>query len=416
MSNTHDIHILHDLAQQYIEAAAAPRQEELRALWTRHNSLQATRPLVRASYGMWNVWCREVFGDDAMQCEEPFYREHERYLRMQLFQHEMDDDTILEPWIPQPATKDGAWGHMWGVPEIFQLSDMEGGAWHFNPQIKTWADRAKMSIVHHRVDEEATRADVARLRDAVGDILEVDVVRGSAYDGFMADISTGLARLRGLEQIMEDMYDAPEQLHDMLAYMRDGILTVQQEAEDAGAYSLTTQGNQSMTYCEELEPPRANSGPRRRKELWAHFAAQEFTLISPAMHDEFLLQYQLPIMAQWGPIAYGCCEDLTRKIDMLRQIPNLRQIAVTPVADVALSTEQIGGDYVFSWRPNPTDMVCCSFDEGKIRNSIRDGLLAARANNCRAHIHLKDIETVEGHPERLREWVRIVRDVIEECW
>jgi len=416
MSHRRDVRILRELATQYAEAAADPRQDELRVLWTRHNSLQETRPLVRASYGMWNVWCREVFGDAAMQCEEPFYRDHERYLRMQLFQHTVGDDTILEPWIPQPATKDGAWGHLWGVPEIFHLSEMEGGAWQFDPQIKTWADRAKMSVVHHRVDEEATRANVARLQDAIGDILEVDVVRGSAYDGAMADISTSLARLRGLEQMMEDMYDAPEQLHEMLAYMRDGILTVQQEAEDAGAYSLTTQHNQSMTYCEKIEAPRANSGPRKRQELWAQFSAQEYTLISPAMHDEFLLRYQLPIMQHWGLISYGCCEDLTHKIDMLRQIHNLRSISVTPVADVAKSAEQIGPDYVFSWRPNPTDMVCCSFIEEKIREIISDGLLATRANDCRVHIHLKDIETVEGHPERLPQWVRIVRDVIEKYW
>ena len=47
------------------------------------------------------------------------------------------------------------------------------------------------------------------------------------------------------------------------------------------------------------------------------------------MHEEFLFRYQLPIMEQAGLVAYGCCEDLTCKIDMLRQIPNLRRIAVS---------------------------------------------------------------------------------------
>ena len=56
--------------------------------------------------------------------------------------------------------------------------------------------------------------------------------------------------------------------------------------------------------------------------------------MSPAMHDEFLLQYQLPILKQWGLVGYGCCENLTQKIDILRQIPNLRVIGVTPRADV----------------------------------------------------------------------------------
>ena len=51
-----------------------------------------------------------------------------------------------------------------------------------------------------------------------------------------------------------------------------------------------------------------------------------------------MLQYQIPLMAPFGLAAYGCCEDLTPKIDLLRQIPNLRRIAVSPMADVARSS------------------------------------------------------------------------------
>ncbi len=42
---------------------------------------------------------------------------------------------------------------------------------------------------------------------------------------------------------------------------------------------------------------------------------------------------------------------------MLRQFPNLRNIVVTPRADVRRCAEQIGTDYVISWRPNPADMA-----------------------------------------------------------
>ena len=56
--------------------------------------------------------------------------------------------------------------------------------------------------------------------------------------------------------------------------------------------------------------------------------------MSPKFHDEFLFQYQIPIMEHFGLVHYGCCEDLTRKIDMLRQLKNLRSIAVTPAANL----------------------------------------------------------------------------------
>ena len=412
MSEQHDLLVLRELAQQYAEVAHNPIQEERRVLWSRLGSLRRTRPLIMATFGMWNVWCREVFGDDRMQCTDPFYRQHERALRMQLFQFAVGDDSIQEPWITQGAAVQGAWRQMWGVNEGNSGVPMEGGAWHYEPPLKSWDDVAKMTVLPHAIDEVTTARDVARLQEAVGDILPVNIERGPALSGFMADISTSLAGLRGLEQIMVDMYESPEELHGLLAFMRDGILANQQQAEDAGDFSLTSQGNQAMTYAEELERPRANSGSRQRRELWGFSAAQEFTLISPEMHDEFLLQYQLPIMQHYGLVHYGCCENLTRKIDMLRQIPNLRSIAVTPTADVAKCAEKIKTDYVFSWRPNPADMVCCGFDPDKIRGIIRDGMEAAKG--CHVTIHLKDVETVEGHPERLAEWVRIVRGITDE--
>jgi hypothetical protein len=407
----HDVRVLRELARQYAELAAKPVQNERRALWTRLNSLKRARPTVLVGYGMHNVWCRQVFPDEAMQCRDLFYRAHERALRMAIFQDSIGDDHILEPWITQRAAVDGEWARLFGVEEGHSAVTMEGGSWRFDPPIKQWSDIAKLKPVPHRVDEDATARWVSRLQDAVGDILPVNVDRGPAWQGFMADISTTLARLRGLEQVMQDVYDAPEQLHGLLRFMRDAVLAGQGAAEAAGDYSLTSQGNQAMVYCEDLEPPRANSGPRLRKDLWTHCAAQEFALISPAMHEEFLLRYQLPIISRFGLVSYGCCEDLTRKIDMLRKMPNLRMIAVTPRANVARCAEQIGADYVLSWRPNPTDMVCYQFDEALIRRIVRNAMEVARG--CHVTITLKDVETVQGDPGRLSRWVQIVRSVTD---
>jgi hypothetical protein len=124
------------------------------------------------------------------------------------------------------------------------------------------------------------------------------------------------------------------------------------------------------------------------------------------------LRYQLPILSKFGLVAYGCCEDLTRKIDMLRAIPNLRRIAVSPFADVPRCAEQIGRDYVLSYRPSPADMVSYGFDPARIRALLTRDLRACRNN--RVDITLKDVETVEGDPDRVRNWVRLVREVIAD--
>ena len=416
MSETRDVQIIRDLTQQYLDLCAKPVYDERRQLWREHNSLQPTRPLVIIHYGMWNVWCRDFFGDQILECEDPFFRAHERNLRMNIWHDSVGDDWILEPWLTQGAAvkHGGSWTGVWGVENAeLERSGEEGGSFrNLRPPLQSWDDVARMRAPQHEIDEAGTEQAVGRLHEAVGDLIDIDVNRGPLLSGFMGDISTCLAYLRGLQQLMVDMYESPAQLKELLAFMRDGILLNQQQAEEAGDFSLTNHSNQAMPYALDLEDPVANSGPRRRKELWGFFAAQEYTLISPKFHDEFLYQYQLPIMSHFGLTHYGCCEDLTKKIDMLRQASNLRSIAVTPVADVVASAEQIGTDYVYSWRPNPTDMVAHSWDEGRVRRIIGEGLRATQG--CRVHVHLKDIETVGGDPQRLAQWVAVVRDEIEK--
>ena len=415
MISQHDVDVMRSLAARYAAIAALPIQEEKRRLWTDHFSLQKNRVPILATYGMWNVWCREVFGDAQMQCADPFLRQHERELRMRIFQHEVvGDDTVQEPWLPLGASVKGGWGNLWGVAEARHASDMEGGAAAFDPPLKSWDDVAKLRMTHHEVDEAATAHNLEVLTEAIGGLLPIDVQRTPAYSGFMADISTSITKLRGMEQLMLDMYESPEELHRLLAFMRDGILQNNQEAEAAGHFTLTSGQNQAMPYASDLERPQPNSGPRRRQDLWGFCAAQEYTGVSPAFHEEFLFQYQLPIYSRFGLVHYGCCEDLGRKIKMLRQLKNLRSIAVTPVADVRLCAEQIGADYAISWRPNPSDMICCGYNETLIRRIITDGLTACRGGV--PHIHLKDVETVEGDVTRLTRWVKLVREVVKNVW
>ncbi len=410
--SSNDITVLRDLAKRYADIATLPIQDEKRTLWSDHFSLKRTRVPLLATYGMWNVWCREVFGDERMICRDPFYRAYERVLRMSIFQHEIvGDDTIQEPWITLRASVIVDNGQVWGVPESLHAAGVEGGAASFDPSLKTWDGVSRLRTTHHIVDETDTARNLDKLTEAVGGVLPVDVNRSPACIGFRSDISTTLAKLRGLEPLMFDMYEHPDELHRLLAFMRDGILDNNREAELAGHYSLTSGQNQAQPYAGDLEWPQPNSGPRRRKDIWGFCAAQEFALISPEFHQEFLFQYQKPIYEQYGHVHYGCCEDLTRKIDMLRGLDNLRSIAVGPTADIHRCAEQIGSDYVISWRPNPTDMVCYGYDETRVDRIVADAMAACRGGY--SHIHLKDIETVEGDVSRLTRWVRRVRHIVD---
>ncbi|UCH34521.1 MAG: hypothetical protein JSV65_18685 [Armatimonadota bacterium] len=408
MTSTNDIRVLRDLAARYVGICDTDTQRERRDLWRKHNSLVKTRPPIYVRGVPWN----EVPELQHLECDDPFLRRYETWFRQMLYQETIGDDYVFEPWVTVDAAHVTPPQGIWGVEVRTIPSPEPAGAWRYDPPLKRLEDRARLTAPHHVVNEQDTTRKVARLQDAIGDIITVAVDRAPAYRVWNADISTQLAYLRGLEQVMWDMVDHPQWLHELLAFMRDGIVATHQEAEAAGDWRLCAHENQAMPYAEELPDPSADPAPVARDRLWVFVAAQELTWVSPEMHDEFMLQYQRPIIERFGLVAYGCCEDLTEKISILRQIPNLRRIAVAPRANVRRCAERIQGDYVLSWRPNPAEMVCCGFDRDHIRAVVRDAMEAC--TGCHADITLKDIHTVEGRPERLREWVRIVRSVSDD--
>lgn len=398
--------ILRDLARRYVEICANPAQKIRRDLWRKHNSLKDTIPLIYVRAFAW-----PEMPESKCVCKDQLFRQYEDFFRNRLFWDSLNDDSVFEPWVTVPAVyrRTG-----WGVEIDRHYSGEAGGSFKINYPLKTSEDLKKLVVPSHEIDEQKTAANVERLQEAIGDIIAVNLDRAPFYRMWGGDISTDLGYLRGIENFMADMYDNPVWLHHLVKFMSDGILKTHEEAETAGDWGLAAHENQAMPYAEELADPAPNINGVKRRQLWAFMAAQEFTGVSPAMHNEFLLQYQLPVLREFGLVAYGCCENLTHKIDMLRQIPNLRRIAVAPSADVARCAEQIGRDYVMSYRPSPADMVSYGFDEARIRKIISRDLKACRRSHV--DITLKDVETMGRDPERIRRWVKLTREIISEVW
>jgi hypothetical protein len=406
MSAIADRELVRDLARKYQEIAVDPVQDERRRLWRAQNSLRSTRPLIYMRAFGWSG-----LPESRCQCEDSFLRGWEAQLRHLLYWASLKDDSIFEPWLTVTARYRCSG---WGVSPRRITSDTPGGSYKDEYPIREPEDLKKLRAPWHEIDEDATAAALGRAQDLLGDIITINLDRGPAYRMWTADLSTDLGHLRGIENFMLDMMDRPQWLHELVGFMSAGVLRVQDAAEAAGDFGLCNHQNQAMPYAEELADPAPNALGVRRSELWGYAASQEFTLVSPAMWDEFLFQYQMTILRPYGLVAYGCCEDLTRKIPLLRQLPNLRRIGIAPAANVPACVEQIGRDYVVSYRPSPADMVGYGFDPERVRRILREDLTTCRGTHV--DVTLKDVETVQGDSERPRKWVELARSVIDEVF
>lgn len=404
MKPENGVALLRELAARYAAASAPAIQDPRRRMWKLTNSLERSRPPIYVRHFAW-----KEMPESTLVCEDPWHRAVEEDLKNRLFWFSLDDDSVFEPWFTVRAVyrRSG-----WGLKPTKTQTDPRG-AWKEDNPIKDIKDLSGLVLPDHSIDEEATAALLERAHALFDGILEVNLDRGPAWRSHGAALSSDLGHLRGIEHLMLDMYDDPEALHALVSLMSRGVLNAHDRAEEMGDWGLCNHENQAMPYAKELPDPAPNAYGVPRKRLWCYMSAQEFNCVSPALHEEFLLRYQMPIIEKFGLCAYGCCEDLTNKIDMLRRIPNLRRIAVTPFADVARCAERIGTDYVISYRPSPSEMVGYGWDESRIRARLREDF-SILEGSC-FDITLKDVETVQNDRGRVRAWVAIAKEEIRRA-
>lgn len=400
------------LAAEYAEYASSPLMDARRNAWAAHNALDFSRPL---------IYIRAIpFGEfrefgKSITCTDPYLRSLESYFLRARYHRQICDDYIEEPFMTvRAAVKTSPCG-IWGVPLRMGERPMPRGAAAYAPVIIEESDIDRLCVAPHEIDEKETARRHDKMSELLYGIMEVYVDRqGALCSMWENDISTALAKLRGLEQIMWDAYDRPEWLHKLLAFMRDSILRNMDETLAAGDFSLLNHQNQAMPYLRGLKPPGGDKA--EPSMLWGYMAAQEFTTFGPAMFDEFMFRYQKPILERYAAVAYGCCEDLTHKITVVKKLRNLRRIAVSPFADLEKCAQQIGGDYILSWRPNPSDMVSRGVDEEYVRRYIRGGIEIMRRYGCKFDVTLKDVETVSCDETAIIRWTKIVREELDRSY
>jgi len=392
---------LRELARRVAEFAAEPIQAERTRLWKDFNALRPHRAMVLAfPEGGW----RDLVTEADCRCADRQARTWELHLRRKIFHAEhIHDDQPITDFFNVPWAID--YGDLGLTETYIRTEDLGSHVW--DAPLKTSGDVGKLHPRAIRVDRQATARLVAAAEEVFGDILRV---RAHHHIGWPASLTWTLIKLRGLNQVLMDIYDNPQLLHDVMAILRDDRLSEWDLLQREGVLALNNGpdeyvGSGGLGGTDEL-PAADFDGRVRLKDLWGFGESQEFVHVGPEHFYEFALQYQVPILERFGLNHYGCCEPLGAKWDLLvRHVPRLRRVSVSPWWDVADAAAQLTDRYIFSWKPNPTLICAPTVDWDEVDRVTREMLATARGG-C-VEMVMKDTHTFCGDPTRIERWSRI---------
>lgn len=409
-----DHKVVRDLVQRYAEYAALPQQEITRTNWKKLNGLQAGKPMVMIDQLPWH----ELNGEEelTLRCDDPFLREVENRVRQTLYKWEhIPADMVLDPFIrvPKVYTNSG-----YGVEQAdhaiaLDEKNTSAQAHEYQDKIRNDGELARLQTptITHDTLESRRRKEICH--DIFGDILPTYLTGHVAYS-HVWDIIT---MFRGVTPVYFDLADRPEFVDNIIRRFVEMHMGMLDQMEDQGLLEANDLVHCTGSYVDELpatqRPPEADQIALKSSQCWTFAASQLFASVSPEMHQKYDIEPMMPIYRRFGLVYYGCCEPLDNKIDIIRAIPNVRKISISPWADPARAAEQLRGDYVLSRKPTPAVLAESVLDEDRVRSDIQGTLRACRETGTPCEIILKDVSTVSYKPENLFRWERLVREIVE---
>jgi hypothetical protein len=408
-----DREILRELAERTAEIATLPVQEEKRRLWRLLNGLRPERSMVTIDQVCWNEV--NVNGELNLRCEDEECRFYERRLRRTLFQWKnFPVDMVVDPFIKvYKAVHNSGFGISTKEHTLEAYENSDVLSHKFENQINSIDDvinKVKMPVISHNEAETKRRMDFASW--LFGGIMPLKEEGHGEYEPYLSvwdPISTWMSVTGALEGLV----DNPDMMHALVRRMVDGYMFMLDQLEERGLLCYS----QSWIHCtgaftDELPAQGFNAGKPRTQDMWMYGLAQMLSTVSPAMFEEYEINYMMPIFERFGLVYYGCCDPLDHKMKEVRKIPHLRKISMSPWANKERGAREIGRDFVFSNKPNPAFLAFESFNEDLIRNDLTETKEICKHHGCPLEIILKDISTVHFEPERLNKWAEIAMSVV----
>ena len=400
---------LRGLAHTYWAMAHDERYQDNWRLHRAVNDRNMIRPVVLVDELPWHEM--DFDGSLAPRCDDPVLRDVEIHLRRMVYRHKhFPADMVVPPFLPvYKVIRDSGVG-LEVEENTLSVDDRNHIISHEYHDVL--ADEAVLDTLHPprvEYDHEATMRAFQRVGDALGDILPI---RLSGVGGFYCTVWDWISRLRGVEALLIDLTDRPEYTHRMCA-----LLFSFEEARlrQYEALGLLDSWPTSLHCTAAAVSDLPGSAAPTRKDIWGRGAAQIFASVSPAMHEDFDIAYQMNGIGTCGLSYYGCCEPLDGKLPVVEKLPNLRKIGLTPWANARVLAEGVGGRFVVSAKPNPASVAVPNLDRDVLRKEIGVILGACRDFGCSCDLTLKDISTCAGNPENIFNWEKTVMEMVRNA-
>jgi hypothetical protein len=410
---TTDRDTIRALAADIAQIAGDPVQQERINGWKRLNSLQDQRPMLWITEIPWGEF-EEKVDELRCVCVDEGLRGVERALRHKRFTAQrLRCDEVVDGvwWVPKRFQGAG-----YGVVVREQQID-QGKSYirshRYDPVIRDFDDIGKIRMPDIRYDREATEEQREFCTQLFGDILSVRVC-GPRQNFF--NVWDQLVKWTGVTEALMDLVARPDYIHAIMRRATDSFLARMTQYEEQNLldfpHPLNRVGSGAAGFTDELPQPGYDPDHITTMDQWGGATPQIFSDVSPGMHDEFALQYEIEAMQRCGLNYYGCCEPVHEKMDLLARVPRLRKISISPWCDVAKADRKAHRKYVFSHKPSPAMLAENRFDSARAAEDIRTRLEQSGDMPC--EFIMKDISTVRGDVDRVIAWCDTAYRVLNE--
>ena len=418
-----EIKTLKNLAKRISIISQDPIFKEKKKLWENKNALKKTRPLILCVPPMSGR--DELIPTETLIVKDELFRKFEKRLRYDIFHYEnFHDDEIISNDL--------------FVPYVFETSDwLEGRirpydsradhAASYHACINTPSDFKKLQAPKLEYNEKLSNENYELAQEVFGDYLNVEL--GEPYFlgtdtevfGHGNSLIDVWCELRGLENVFYDFIDEPAFTKEAMSFLMEAQIARLLQLEREGLLKLngtsfnkhtdSPLGSNGRACTNELPQPDFDGSHVRLKDLWGYSMAQELTVVSADMLEEFVLPYQAKIADLFGMNAYGCCENNDKKWGVItKHIPRLRALSLAFEVNLQIAADVLKDKYVLTWKPPVVDMLIQPAE--KVRNILKDAMDIM--SNSPFVIALRDAETMFGGAGPSARWTDIAMELAKE--